>query len=168
MADVAASDVAYTLQEGTQAASPSDPKYKAVFKLVFGDGALTYPSGGVPLTKGKLGCPASIVSFKILDGGAASGMIVKYDYANQKLRLFNSLSGHTHDFKVMGSQAAAGTDALSAKTLTLGKEAATNITIAGANSATLGGVVAAAAALGAELGNVAFAAITMYVEVAGY
>jgi len=57
----------------------------------------------------------------------------------------SALGAHTHDLKIIGGQAAAGTDAVSAKTLTLGKEAATDITIAGANSATLGGNVAASA-----------------------
>lgn len=56
-----------------------------------------------------------------------------------------ALGTHTHNLKIIGGQAAAGTDAVSAKTLTLGKEAATDITIIGANSATLGGVVAASA-----------------------
>lgn len=167
MADVAASDVAYTLQEGTQSASPSDPKYKAVFKLVFGDGALTYPSGGIPLTKAKLGCPANLLSFKILDGGAASGVIVKYDYANQKLRLYNSVSAHTHDIKAIGGLTSSEALFLDASQK-FGKTAATDRTIVGSTSATTGGVVNSAVASGVELGNVAFAAITMYAEVAGY
>lgn len=65
----------------------------------------------------------------------------------------SALGSHTHDLKIIGGQASAGTDAVSAKTLTLGKEAATDITIAGANSATLGGVVAASA--GTPAGSIA-------------
>lgn len=68
----------------------------------------------------------------------------------------SALSAHNHDLKIIGSQAAAGTDAISAKTLTLGKESATDITIAGANSATLGGVVAGSS--GTPAGTLAYAA----------
>lgn len=167
MADLAAGDVAYT-QIGLGKANPADPRFSGIFSLVFGDGALTYPAGGIPLTKAKLGCPANIDELQIMDAGSASGYVIKYDAANGKLRLYNSVGAHTHDVKIIGSQAAAGTDAVSAKTLTLGKEAATNITIAGANSGTLGGVVVNTATNGVELGNVAFAATTIRVKVVGF
>lgn len=53
----------------------------------------------------------------------------------------SALATHNHNFIVKGSQAAAGTDAVSAKTVTIGKESATDVTNIGANSATAGGVV---------------------------
>lgn len=70
----------------------------------------------------------------------------------------SALGTHNHDLKIIGGQAAASTDAVSAKTLTLGKEAATDITIAGANSATLGGVVGASA--GTPAGTISAPAFT--------
>jgi hypothetical protein len=71
----------------------------------------------------------------------------------------SALTAHTHDLKIIGSQAAAGTDAVSAKTLTLGKESATDITVAGANSATLGGVVSASA--GTPAGTISAPAMSL-------
>jgi len=55
---------------------------------------------------------------------------------------------HTHDVKVIGGTAAAGTDALNVKTLILGKEAATDVTVVGADSGTKGGVVASSTPTG--------------------
>lgn len=99
----------------------------------------SYPSGGEPID------PTGNSVLECVDVvGGGTGYVFDWDFANQKLKIFRRGS-HTHDFKIIGGQAAAGTDAVSAKTLTLGKEAATNITIAGANSGTLGGVVAQAA-----------------------
>lgn len=173
MADIASTDVVYTLQEGTQSACPSDPRYSAVFKIAFGDSALTYPSGGIPLLKGKLGCPAKLLSLELIDMSDGDGYSYKFNYEGSTIKIYQSPARtHTHDFKVIGSQAAASTDAISAKTLTLGKEAVTDITIAGANSATLGGVVSAtlAAAVGTEVTAASFApaATVLYARVVGY
>lgn len=55
--------------------------------ISFGDGSLTYPSGGVPLTKGKLGCPQVIKSVKILEDNA-SGYVYQFDVSTSKLRMF--------------------------------------------------------------------------------
>ena len=167
MSDLAASDVAYTEVAGSAKASPADPRRSGIFTLVFGDGALTYPAGGIPLTGGKLGCPSNIDELYIVDSGT-SGFQVKYDATNKKIRLFNPTGAHAHDLLVKGGQAAAGTDAVSIKTATLGKEAATDRTALGSASATSGGVLSSAATVGAELGNVAFAAVTIKVKAVGY
>src|SRR3990167_10676915 len=143
MADLAASNVTYTIQEGTRTGCPSDPTFGAVFKLAFGDGALTYPSGGIPLTKAKLGCPEFIRSLEIIDSDDSLGNVYKYDYANNKIKAYHApAQTHAHDLKVIGGQAAASTAALAYyATDILGKEAATNVTIAKADSATKGGVI---------------------------
>lgn len=172
MADIAASDVIYTLQEGTQYACPSDPRFKGVFKIAFGNGSLTYPSGGIPLTKGKLGCPAVLLEFELMDANDASGYTFKYDRENGKLRIYQApAQTHAHDLKIIGGQAATTNNELGHyATDILGKEAATDATIAGADSATKGGVISqtlAAAAL-AELGNVAVAAQVLYARVVGW
>lgn len=172
MADLAASSVTYTLQEGTQGACPSDPRYSAVFKLAFGDGALLYPSGGIPLTLGKLGCPSHLQSFELMDQSDGSGYLFKYDRDNAKLRIYQSpVRTHAHDLKIIGGQASTTTNELGHyATDILGKEAATDATIAKADSATKGGVISetlAAAAL-SELGNVAVAAQVLYAKVVGW
>lgn len=175
MADIAAGDVAYTRQEGSQKGCPSDPEGGATFKLVFGDGSLTYPTGGIPLTGGKLGCPIKINSFQIVDGGNGNGYVIKFDYANNKLRIYRApAQTHAHDLLIIGGQAAASTAALAwYATDILGKEAATNKTILGADSATKGGVTSStlAAANLTELtgGSTAVtSATTMYAKVSGW
>lgn len=66
MAAIAASDVTYTLVD--QWSEPGNRVvHKAfVFKVVFGDGALTYPANGVPLTLAKLGCPNTVVNCSVI------------------------------------------------------------------------------------------------------
>lgn len=166
MADLAATDVAYTEQVGSAKASPADPRRSAIFTLVFGDGALTYPAGGVPLTKAKLGCPTNIDELQIMDAGT-SGFNIKFDSANGKIRLFNPVGAHTHDITVIGGLTSSEALFLDASQK-FGKNAATNRTIVGATSATTGGVAPNAAAVGSELGNVAFAAVTIKVKVVGF
>ncbi len=63
MADIAAGDVTYTVTQMTRV-----PKQKRnIVKLVFGNGSLTYPSGGIPLTLGKLGLVNSLQSVIVFD-----------------------------------------------------------------------------------------------------
>jgi len=160
MADIASGDVTYTL---IKARVGDGSLKKNLVRLSFGDGALTYPASGIPLLKGKMGCPVNIESMVVVDVGT-SAYRFQYDQSAEKLVMI--YGAHSHDFKIIAGQAAASTDAISAKTLTLGKESATNITIAGANSATLGGVVATTS--GGEPSAVAIAAQVIEVEVIGY
>ena len=163
MADIAAGDVTYTLMN--QRTLGDSRKLNRV-KLDFGNATLTYPASGIPITIGKLGCPTVVESLVVVDKGT-SGYSFMYDQSAKKLVMFQS-PAHTHDLKIIAGQAAAGTDAISAKTLTLGKESATNITIAGANSATLGGVVSSSGTTQSEPSAVAIAAQTIEVEVIGW
>lgn len=170
MADLAASDVTYTEQGVGR--SDSQMRRVGVFKLAFGDGSKTYPANGVPLTKAKLGCPTDLEEFIIMDANDANGHVYKYDRENGKLRIYHApAQTHAHDLKIIGGQAATTDNEIGHyATDILGKEAATDATIAKADSATKGGVMSetlAAAAL-AELGSVAVAATTLYVKVVGY
>lgn len=87
MADIAAADVTYTLQEGT-AELTGGSKYRAVFSVAFGDGTDTYPSGGVALTKAKLGCPTTIEALNFVEPNAADGFLYKYDASEEKVRIY--------------------------------------------------------------------------------
>lgn len=174
MADIAASDVTYTLQGKTARSTAADPSYRAIFKIDFGNGSLTYPTGGIPLTKAKLGCPNKLESFEISDAGSAAGYIIKYDYANEKLKIYQAGGSfdHTHDLLIKGGQAAASTAAVAwYATDILGKEAATDKTIAGSAAATKGGVQSATvSSTVAELtgGSSAVTATTIYARVSGF
>jgi len=167
MANIAAGDVTYTLV--TQRVEGSRQKNRV--RLAFGDSSLTYPAGGIPITIGNLGCPSDVESMVIVDKGT-SGYSFMYDQSAAKLVMFQApAQTHDHDLKIIGGQAAAGTAAAAYyATDILGKEAATNVTIAGADSATKGGVISetlAAAAL-VEPSAVAIVAQTIEVEVIGW
>jgi hypothetical protein len=176
MSNLAATDVTYTINSKRRV---NGRNYFNV-TLAFGDGALTYPAGGVPITIGKLGCPNTIESLTIYDKGT-SGYEWSYDTTNKKLVGFYSpavaanTATHTHDILVKGGQAASTTNDVAVYTALLGKEAATDATIVGANSATSGGVVASAAlsisqAASAltQLSTVAIVATTLKCEVIGW
>lgn len=85
MADIAAGDVTYTLLK--QSIGESGYKHY-VFTVAFGNGSLTYPSGGVPLTAGKLGCPNQIIKLNLFSPASANGLVYKYDAANNKVRIY--------------------------------------------------------------------------------
>jgi hypothetical protein len=165
MADIAAGDVAYTL---VNARKLGDSRNLNRVRLVFGNGALEYPANGIPLTKGKMGCPTIIESLVVVDKGV-SGYSFSYDQSAEKLIVLQApAQTHTHDIKVMASQTHDSTLGLNASAL--GKNTATNVTVAGANSTTLGGVVSTtlAAAAMAQASAVAIAEQTIEVEVIGW
>ena len=169
MADIASTDVTYTEQPG--GGHTSTGRRTGIFKIQFGDGSLTYPAGGVPLLKAKLGCPNAIEEFTIFDSHDADGRLYKYDAENVKVRIYNPGGSHAHNLLVKGGQAAAGTAALAHyATDILGKEAATDATITGADSATKGGVLSATSQPGTEFtgASTVVAATTLYVKVVGW
>lgn len=54
--------------------------------LTLGDGATTYPAGGIPLTIAKLACPRQVDSIVLED--SATTNLVKYDKVNKKIRIY--------------------------------------------------------------------------------
>lgn len=58
MAAITASNITYAQQTGSTYARGAGSK--RIFTLSLGDGALTYPTGGLPLTRAKLGCPNNV------------------------------------------------------------------------------------------------------------
>ena len=165
MADLAAGDVTYTV---LNVRKMSDSRSLNRIRLAFGDGALTYPANGIPLTIAKMGCPTVVESMVIVDKGT-SGYNFMYKQSTAKLVAWQApVQTHTHDIKLLGGltlDAAVGMNST-----TFGKNTATNATLAGANSTTLGGVVSTtlAAAADSEISTVAIAAQTIEVEVIGW
>lgn len=142
-------------------------------KITFGDSALTYPTGGVPMPAfGKFGFFQQLKYLRLIDPNDGVGLVWKYDREGKALRAWQSpAETHVHDILVIGSATGGIDEPMGVEgTDTLAKDAATNRTIAGASSATKGGIVSttlAAAAL-VELGAVAVAAQTLYAEAVGY
>lgn len=107
MAAIAAGDLTYTITKKRKEDSGHN-----IFNitLAFGDGALTYPSGGVPLTAAKMGCPNSIISCLLVSPASANGYMYKYDLANNKLRIYqgdNDEAGDTAGIELLTSIAPA-------------------------------------------------------------
>lgn len=168
MADIAAADVVVTVEK------PCIEGYKRRnrVKIEFGDGALTYPAEGVPLPGfASFGLVRNLDYLILTDANDGSGITWKYDQENKKLRGWQApAQTHAHDLLVKGGQAAATTNVIAHyATDILGKEAATDATIAGDDSATKGGVLSAtlAAADGAEITG-AVAAQVLYAEAVGW
>ena len=163
MANFASSDVTYTVMN--QRTLQDSRKFNKI-KLQFGDGALTYAAGGIPLLIGSMGCPVVVESAIIVDNGN-SIYELSYDSTNKKLLMYSG-STHTHDIKALGGLTSSEALLLDSSQ-SFGKNAATNRTIVGSTSANTGGVVAAVpAAANAEITGTAPAAQTVMLEVIGY
>lgn len=165
MANIAATDITVTLVTRRHG---EDGRTKNNVKLVFGDGVLTYPAGGVPITKGKFGCPNTIESLVVYDKGT-SGYEWSYDSVNLKLVAMQA-AGHGHSLFLNNAEVADGaTTRVNAGTDLLGANTGSDISVAGvADTSGHGGVVNSAAVPGTQPSAVAIAAQTLYCEVIGW
>lgn len=165
MANIAASDITVTILNNRKDESG---RKKMNVQLAFGDGALTYPAGGIPISKGALGCPNVIESFVIYDKGT-SGYQFSYDRANEKIVVMQSGS-HGHALHLNDASVADGaTTRINAGTNLLGANTGSDIAIAGvADTSGAGGIVNAAGAALAEASAIAIAAQTIKCEITGW
>jgi hypothetical protein len=161
MAQLAAANVTYSLVDGSRIANPCDPRFSAVFNVSFGDGTATYTSGGLPLTKAKLGCPAIIQELYIMSPGV-NGITFAWNRTAETIQVYQ----HLHNF-IMAGGVTTTADFLYHSSGALGKAAATNVTMSGTAPATTGGVVAALNA--AEMATSTIVpATTLQVRVVGW
>lgn len=151
MADIASANVTYTLVNQRKLNGSPSRKLNRV-RLAFGDGALTYPAGGIPLSIAKLGCPTDVESVSVVDKGT-SGYEFKYDQSAKKLVMFQAPA---HGLLVVGGQTHDATLGLNSSVL--GKNTATNATVSNA-------VIAAALS---QPSAVAIAAQEIEIEVIGW
>lgn len=165
MADIASGDVTYTVLNNKRS---EDGKRQVNARLQFGDGALTYPAGGIPVAKAKLGCPNTIESLMIYDDGAL-GYHYSYDHTNQKVRIFRTAS-HGHSLHLNDGDVADGaTTRINAGTNLLGANTGADILVAGVAGTTgAGGIVNASAAVMTEITGVAIAAQSIKVLASGW
>lgn len=165
MSNLAATDITVTMVQQRRV----NGRKMNLVKLAFGDGALTYPAGGVPITKGKLGCPNVIESLQVFDKGT-SGYAWSYDRTNEKLVAMQSpVRTHTHDLLLKNAAVADGASArVNAGANLLGANTGADLTVTG--SGANGGVVSTtlAAAAGSQPSTVAIAAQVLYCEVVGW
>ena len=85
MTDLVATDLTYTINSQSHIGMAG----KAVdVKITFGDASLTYPSGGVPLTKAKMACPVVLHTFIMSEASSGVSTLWKYDDSAEKLRAY--------------------------------------------------------------------------------
>lgn len=162
MANISAGGVAYTMKNLRRL---GNSKVSNRVQLVFGDGVLTYPAGGVPLTKGKLGCPNTIESLVVVEQGT-SGYKFQYVGSSEKLVMIYGGS-HTHNLLLKNAAVADGATArVNAGANLLGANTGSDLTVTGGGAN--GGIVAGVAGEGGEASAVAVAAQTIIVEVIGW
>lgn len=82
MTDLAASNLTYTINSRQFIGGKAGFRVDA--QISFGNGSLTYPSGGVPITKAKLACPRRIRSLDVIETNAV-GYLFTYDVSAEKL-----------------------------------------------------------------------------------
>lgn len=113
MTALAAADVTVTVQDRW---IEGPVKYSRC-KIEFGDGALTYPSGGVPLpTYPSWGFKRNIEFLTLTDADDDSGYVWKYDQENHKLRAWftdtitpaGTVEDHAHVAGIVGGAESAG------------------------------------------------------------
>src|SRR3990167_3737525 len=109
MTAIVAADVTLTIERRTI----SGKTRRNRVKVVFGDSALTYPAGGVPMPAfGSWGMKRNLDYLTVFDENDASGVIWKYDTTNNKLRGY-SMQNHAHNFAIAnGAPAATGSGAI--------------------------------------------------------
>lgn len=171
MGALALADVVVTLPPSRYFNPPGKPN-EAYASLAFGDGGSTYDTYGIPVPPpGAFGMLNEILRIVIQD--PPDGYKYVYDPTartanpvapNGTIRIFqangagtisfSALAAHTHDVKLIGGITATEPVAVQDGD-TLGKNAATDRTIAGATSATKGGVVAASGGTPAGTGTIA-------------
>jgi hypothetical protein len=88
MAEITSADVTVTVNASDRdIAGPGAFKNLTVAQLVFGDGALTYPTGGIPLPAiGAFGLNKGIDM--ALVAPAINGFVYKYDKTNHKMLIY--------------------------------------------------------------------------------
>lgn len=165
MANIAATDIVTTLVTKRHVEGRTHNRCK----MVFGDGALTYPAGGIPITIGDLGCPTIIESMKIVDKGT-SGYSFSYDQSASKIVMTQApAQTHTHDVLLKNGAVADSAGArVNAGANLLGANTGADLTVTGGGAN--GGVVSKtlAAAAGTQPSTVAIAEQTIEVEVIGW
>src|ERR1035437_1522390 len=118
----------YTLLKERVIDASSSEKQKKI-RLQCGDGSLTYPTGGIPVSQALLGLPNSLESLVISDSYAPDGYFYRYNKTSGKIMIFQpkistgSVATHTHSIP-SGTDAGGGTSGTTAPAFTGGAASA--------------------------------------------
>lgn len=149
MSAILSTDVTYTIDRSR--GEGFDHGYQTKVNIAFGNGALTYPAGGIPLTMGKMGpFRQSILSLLMSDASSADGYLYKWDSVNNKIRIYqaaglSAAGSHTHDLFLKDGDVADGTTTrVNAGDDLLGANTGGDLTVHGvANTSGHGGILPA-------------------------
>lgn len=83
MADIVATDVTYTINQRVRAGR----RFFVEATLTYGDGAMTYKTGGVPLTAASLGFRRGIETLVVVESNA-NALLYEFDISAVTLRIF--------------------------------------------------------------------------------
>lgn len=192
MTDIAASDLTYDFKMRDKEYLGGRLGYLCRGTISGGNGSLTYPTGGIPLLKGKLGLPRVIKSLKVLETNAR-GYVFEYDVSAEKLKLFirgalaptanlasnavavvaptisfASAGGNVADDRVVGIAALSNNTSLVANTVVVGVTGVQATTGTVSNSVVSVDAITAAALSEATGGSFAPASFVLEVEAIGY
>lgn len=94
MVAIASTDVTLTLSEETR----QNHKKMNKVSLAFGNGTLTYPSGGVPLPAiGNFGMVTALDGLVYLEPDAGNGFVYKYDQSAHTIRIYQGDNNNAAD-----------------------------------------------------------------------
>lgn len=126
MADIAAANVTYSFKIKDKMYL-GRRGYSSRGTITFGNGSLNYPAGGIPLTKGKMGCPRVLRSVKIFESNAKN-LVFEHDVSAETIRIFQA-DAPTISLANAGANADANASVFSnAGVLSHGIAAATGVT----------------------------------------
>lgn len=116
MADITASDVNYTVKINKRGfLGPRGWIQRA--QISFGDASLTYPAGGIPLSKAKLGFKHNLDSLIIVEESAGDGLVYKFDKSAATIRIYYPTNQTGTPGDRGGEELASGSDAPAATVL---------------------------------------------------
>ena len=84
MADLVAADLTYAGFDSNRNSHSTGYGYRRRGTIAFGDGSDSIPAGGIPITKGNMGCPNEITSLKVIESSLL-GYKWQYDVSAEKL-----------------------------------------------------------------------------------
>jgi len=88
MTALASADVSVSIPAQDRNIIPSASRIISMPEITFGDGALTYPTGGVPLPDKSMFGFKKAIEFVEIQQPPANGFVYKYDQANHKIKIF--------------------------------------------------------------------------------
>ncbi len=96
MADIAAADLVYTIAD-SGGVTIQNKLRRVKVTIAFGDAVDDYPTGGIPLTRAKMGLPNVIDSLHFSEDDAGQGFVYKFDESAETIRIYQGDNDEASD-----------------------------------------------------------------------